>query len=304
MGRETSFLNFDHQPAKDGVAGTLTISPKHLFVAGLPRSGTTLLELVLSAHEQIVITPETYFIQQWIGGEKTPDAVLNAGSRRRLFALMKGDEKLAAWPHFDLDDFLSLEPFNPGVTFATVLDALFLHYAGLHGKQPTVVGNKKGLYVTSGATVKALFPDARFVFIVRDPRDVTMSIVANFRKGVEATAEDIANRFRRMNKMRSAYGRDVKIIRYEDLVLQPEATCRELAAFAGVDESQSMLQFYLQNRQGERLLANRRSIHGNTQRPFDPELVCRWKKGQGLESEELATVDARTTEMRAQFGYE
>ncbi len=277
---------------------------RHLFVSGCARSGTTLLELVLSAHDQIIITPETYFIQKWIGRERDPGAVLDDDGRSRLLTLMKGDEKLAAWPRFDLREFLSTLTFGPDLTFVTVLDALFFFYAHLHGKHPQIIGNKKGVYVTHGRIFKALIPGARFLFIVRDPRDVTKSIAQHFGGAISDIADDVTRRVRRMNELRLAYGDDVRIIRYEDLVLHPEMACREMANFVGVPYSRSMLRYHLQNQQGARVLVNRRAIHENTQRPLDPNLVFQWKKDRGLRQEVLNDVNARTKEMREQFGYE
>jgi Sulfotransferase family len=281
----------------------------HVFASGPPRAGTTLLELVLSAHPDVTVTPEARFIDKLLPHRWPVGASLTSTQADAVREAMSQDEKLASWPGFDLDEFLASDAVREGKRLAEILDAVFLWFARAHGGRTRWIGNKKGLYADRwGLHVKKIFPDAKFVFIVRDPRDVVPSIVSNLEHLWYASPREasmlLARRGVHMNRMRNRYPEDVHILRYEELVLEPSQACDRLCEFLDVAPSSEMLEFYKGNEGGERLLGNRKAIHPHTRTPFNPALIGRWRDGKSVAPSDLAEIEAVTADYMARFGYE
>jgi len=268
------------------------LNNKHLFISGPPRSGTTLLELIMSAHSQITITPETHFIQKIIKKKYMPPKLLSAADKQEISHLMKNDRKLNSWPTFNL--LQSLEKLHiDEVTLAGLLDQIFLDFARSNRGGSLYIGNKKGLYAEGfGPYIKKLFPDARFIYIVRDPRDVTRSILKNLEsRTLKSAASLCSDRYAQIKKMLSRFPAATKIIRYEDLVLKPEKAVSDLCAFLGINFEPAMLYFYKHNLGGSRLMAVTKTIHANTSTPLNPALVNQWAREDFFSNEQLILVE-------------
>jgi hypothetical protein len=277
---------------------------KHVFVSGPPRAGTTLLQLVLSAHPMITVTPETRFIRQLFNGRFAPHKKLNQDEIEFVTQLMRSDAKLNSWPTFNLED--SLGKLHQGMTISQILDSLFQTFAEHTNGGTDYLGNKKDLYSTGyGPYTKKVFPDAKFVYIVRDPRDVTRSLLENV-SGYTLTgaAAVCMERDRFIVKMMELFPSDVLVVRYEDLVLEPERVCRSMCDFLKVPFDERVLTFYKMNLDGSRLMGVSKHIHPHTTTPFNPDLIGQWKKKRCFTAEELQTIEAITRDYMKRYGYE
>jgi hypothetical protein len=161
------------------------------FLVGVGRSGTTLLRLMLDAHDALAIPAETHFIPAVAGMSGEP-----ATLRRRFLEALTGFE---TWPDLtisaaELDAALAgIEPF----TVADGVRCFYRLYAKRRGK--TRVGDKSPPYCLHIATIARLLPEARFVHLIRDGRDVVLSVRPLwFSPGttIEAIAADWAHRIR------------------------------------------------------------------------------------------------------------
>jgi Sulfotransferase family len=225
----------------------------YVFIVGCPRSGTTLLRRIVDAHPEIAITPETHWLptmlEERIGvdgeGRVTP-ALIPALLEHPKFARLAIDEP-------DLTELIgSRRPH-----YRDFVSALFDLYGARHGKR--LVGDKTPRYVRAIATLHALWPGARIVHLVRDGRDVCLSAVSWTRKQDEFVA--LYRTWRDDPVTTAAYwwawnvtlGRaaaahlpdDLYLeLRYEDLVHDPNETCRRLCAFLGLWYDERMLRFH------------------------------------------------------------
>ncbi len=279
---------------------------QHLFVSGPPRSGTTLLRLILSAHPGIHITPETRCIDAMLWRGIPLRGVLTDLQLESALRCIDDDDKLADWPGFSRSRFRESLATKSSTTFASLLNRLFeFRENDAKGDIHDVVGNKKGTYAEGFAPhMKALFREAKFVFIVRDPRDCVRSIMKNLEAGsLWRACAFPARRGYHIARAVTLYPNDVHVLRYEDLLLHPESTATSLCQFLGLSYNAQMLEFYKSNEGGAQLLHQTQGIHGNTQGPLNPALIGQWKDGV-LSNAAIRVVETTCSSFMDTYGYQ
>lgn len=157
--------------------------PPMPIVVGVPRSGTTLLRMMIDAHSVIAIPPETGFLPSLADLDPEQDA-----SRTALDIITA----LHTWPDFGMDAVAlreTLDRLSP-ITPADAARTFYRTYAARFKKHRW--GDKTPTYGSSIDRIAALLPEARFIHIIRDGRDVMVSVRGLwFRPGdtVEACAK-------------------------------------------------------------------------------------------------------------------
>lgn len=255
------------------------------FVVGVGRSGTTLLRLMLDAHPDLAVPPETAFIPQLA---------------RRRWSVPEARDKfvraLAAhhnWPDFHLDqgELRSRLDAVPTFTLGDGLRVFYQVYADKFGKPRW--GDKTPSYADSMRLIQRHLPEARFIHLIRDGRDVALS-VKDLWFGPNTFADAAAWWASRIDLAREQ-ATDVRYyleLRYEDLVTDSEGTLRKVCEFVELPWDSRMLEYY--KRSEERLAElqrpvraptesgmiqgeDRTKIHTLTKEPPRAERIGRWK---------------------------
>ena len=225
-------------------------------IVGAPRSGTTLLRLMLDAHPDLAIPPETGFFAYVAALEGTGDAL-----RTRFFELVTAFPPDAPnWHDFGLarEAFAeALRPIEP-FTLADGLRAFYRLYAQRFGKPRW--GEKTPDYSRHVGTFAKLLPEAHFIHIIRDGRDVAASWRQQwFSPGREP--EVLAQGWiERVQAARNAGAQGVHYteVFYEELVAQPEQVVRRLCTYLDLPWSDQVLNH--QERASQRLEEHRARI--------------------------------------------
>jgi len=220
----------------DGLAENRLENP--VFVVGMGRSGTTLLASVLSRHPALAIAPETHYLTRW--RRHAPD--LERGCRDRFDRFW---DAFTAHRHFmrlgiDADvvrgRILGDGPPDHRTVFASLLRA----YAEKWGKVRW--GEKTPGHWRTLALLLTWFPEARVVFLVRDPR----AVVASRRETQWARGSLDVEIGRWRDSVRTAEWYDlderVRIMRYEDLVTQPLSQVADICRYVQLDFDAAMLE--------------------------------------------------------------
>ena len=139
----------------------------YVFVVGCPRSGTTLLQRMLDAHPMLAVANDTHFIPQAIEKVRAGDETLLSAERVEFVRNYKRTARLG----IDLRavDRAAAETNS----YTEFVSALYAEMAKFHGKP--LAGEKTPDYVRHIPLLHRLFPNARFVHIIRDGRDVALS---------------------------------------------------------------------------------------------------------------------------------
>jgi len=216
--------------------------PPAPFVVGVGRSGTTLLRLMLDAHPELAIGPETQFV---------PELIELAERGASTVELVDAMAAARTWSDFGLDaDAVRARAGDGGL--ADALRAFYGLYAEGRGKPRW--GEKTPAYVRRMEPIGELLGEARFVHLIRDGRDVALSRRARG-MGVDKPMAKTANLWRkRIEGAREAArrlpGRYLEL-RYEDLVADPEPALRRVCELIELDYEPAMLAYH--EGAGERL---------------------------------------------------
>lgn len=198
-------------------------TPAPVFLIGFPRSGTTLLDQILSSHSRIVCIEEREHFANALG------------------AVISDRVKLAAFASLDDGEIEGIR----GDYWARVKAEAALPAGAL-------VVDKLPLNIVVTPLIKRVFPDAKIIFALRDPRDVILSCyqqrfgmnaaMAQFLElGSAARYYDLVMQLMQLSREKLAL--DLHQVRYEDVVGDLEAAARALAGFLGLDYEPAMLAF-------------------------------------------------------------
>ncbi|MFF0574045.1 sulfotransferase family protein [Streptosporangium saharense] len=216
-------------------------SDRPIFIVGCPRSGTTLLQLMLHSHPRIAIPPETRFMVAAYQ-RRLRFGDLNDPARRRELAEWVVGRRQSRFHELRLDGEEVVRQIVEGPpTLGSALGIVLRFYATQHGKPRW--GDKRPSYFQNIDVLLRLFPDAQFVHLIRDGRDCVASLKempwysGNVYSAVSAWAEAID--FARHGAPKLPEG-SYHELRYEDLTADPEAQLRRLCDFLGEDFAPEM----------------------------------------------------------------
>lgn len=227
-----------------------------VFIVGCARSGTTLLQRISDSHPRMAVTPSMHWMRDFLRkhGVRKPDdpvppEIVSALLAHPRFARLRlNPEKV---------ERLARPPAHPGarLTHVGLLSGIFGLYGEAAGKP--VVGNKTAPFVRRIPELHRHWPGAKFAHIIRDGRDVCLSILD------WESAESAAGRYAAWNedpvsttalwwKRKVLLGREggeplaldlYHEIRYESLVSDPAGECGRLCRFLGLPYDEAMLRF-------------------------------------------------------------
>jgi len=271
-----------------------------IIVVGCPRSGTTMLQLMLHAHRRIAIPPETRFVLSAYWRRREFGNLDRAENRRRLARwIVDRAETRFVDLGLDSEEIVRQVIAGPG-TLGSVLGAIFRQYALRFGKPRW--GDKRPAYLQNLDVILRLFPDAQIINVVRDGRACVASL-----KEMSWHKEDIygtvAAWARAVDDARRASRRLDRTqwhqLRYEDLVADPHAELAAICAFLGEDYDPAMAE---PSSVAEVAVPKFKTWHQNTYKPVTTLRVQSWQ--QRLTPSEIALCEAALGSRLEACGYE
>lgn len=219
-----------------------------VFVVGMNGSGTTMLLDCLGRHPQLYAFPrETRLIPYLIARQASyGDLALDANFHELWQDVCRLAVFREANGHHAVP--LPVDWREHPRSLAAVLDGVFRHFARGQGKRRWC--EKTPQHVQHLPALAHLFPDARFVHVIRDGRDCAVSFHRRWKRQPELTVF----RWKKVVSMGRDQGRRLGEtcyleVRYEDLTAEPESSLRRICAFldlpfdaAVLDSAQPYLQ--------------------------------------------------------------
>ncbi len=279
--------------------------PPFPFVVGAPRSGTTLLRMMLDSHSQMAIPSGTHFFF---------DLAQHSGPALDAEAFVRLLTTHFTWPDFHITtfDFRAALDALPSFNLADALRTFYRLYAARFEKPR--FGEKTPDYGEIVPAIETLLPEAHFLHLIRDGRDVAVSkrsLWFGAGQDISAQAAAWAEQVRRTREA-ARHCRHYLEIHYEELVRTPREILLRVCQFLDLPFEEGMLRYY--ERAADRLqevndwpsqgvtAEQRRALHALVQRPPLTERIGRWK--QELTETEIAAFEAVAGECLRELGYE
>jgi hypothetical protein len=276
----------------------------YLFIVGCPRSGTTLLRRLVDTHPLVAVIDEMRWIASFFErregltpeGLVTPDLVDRLLAYDRFATLEINREQLARL----------IDTADP-VPYPTFVTGIFDLYGQAQGK--SLVGDKTPRYARRIGTLHALWPEAKFVHLIRDGRDVCMSIL-NWKKADHALGRFSTWEVDQVSTAAVWWEWHVRLgredggslapnlyheVRYEELVSEPAKECENLCDFLDLPYDDAMLKFHEGRQKADPSLDAKKAW-----RPLTPGLR---KWSEQMPTEDLERFEAAAGDLLEELGY-
>lgn len=269
------------------------------FVVGTGRSGTTLVQRMLSAHLGLAVPPETQFFSRFDPAIRFSDPLQGIDADAYLRTI-ESDPWLAQLP-LDAGDFRGAIDGGARSSrdlFLWMLGAL----AGDIG--PGVrLGEKTPHHEKHVGRLAQLFPGAVFIHVTRDPRDVVVSLRIEEWwpwSSVQRTALAVRKTLERQREHERVLGGRFVRLRYEDVVQHPERELTRVCHALGIEFDPAMLDYHEQSDSG--YLPGEEEWKSLTGKPLDPSRIGRWRSR--LSTREAQAVERACGTIMRTYGYE
>ena len=281
----------------------ISSSKRPIFVVGAPRSGTTLLRYMLCAHPHIYIPPESNFILRFLSHEPhTP--LTHAQAVELITAVCQYKVFFRDWQEEMLEAETFVKAFSDeNRTPANLLKTLYQQYARQYGARRW--GDKSPIYAGHVAQLAKLFPNAQFVHIIRDGRDVSLSMlkayqgIRFFYMDLGFAAQSWKRRVQKARRAGAALGaKHYFELHYEQLTTEPRKVLRSVCGFLGEPFVPEMV---TPHHEASRHFHSR-GIHGAARQPLTTKSSGRWRPEMRLSDQRL--FQAMVGGLLADLGYE
>jgi len=214
-----------------------------VFVVGVGRSGTSLVQSMLAAHSQLAFPPETQFVRRYVGRRRLARRHARGGVAA-VRAVLAADHRVR---RLQLDLREVLARYDRGAPFseADLYETLLTSYAAARGKPR--VGDKDPRCVELLPLLARHWPSAHVVHVIRDPRDVLASKKkAAWSRHRSSVTHVFVNRVQLHAGRRAGpllFGPRYQEVVYEALLADPETVLRRLTERIDVPYEEEMLRF-------------------------------------------------------------
>ena len=273
-------------PAASGTAG----GRPPFFIVGADRSGTTLLRLYLNAHSELVVPSESWFLID-LFAEFGPQGVLNGADIDRAVQLVTQHPRfIDGWDVGAANLRADLARVEP-LTMATFCDRLYRLQTRAGPR--TSWGDKTPEYVEHLRDLDSCFPNAQYIHLVRDGRDVYLSLAKRRWSDRGYTPHELGSYWNRCVAAAALakqwLGERLLEVHYEDLVLATEETLRQISQFLGVAYEPAMRTAHDAAQEIITASENQAGVHEKLFREPRPNDVGRWRRAAGDRGLRLAS---------------
>lgn len=256
-----------------------------------------MLRLMLNSHPRLAVPFESHFIPNFYRKLDQYGDLEDPENRRRLL------EDIAADPFVKkgglIEDTASF-PCDEVATYSGLIDLIFRRYANRNGKDRW--GDKTPTYISNIDILRQLFPRSQIIHLVRDGRDVSLSL-----SGIEwgpndflRSAEDWRCKTILAHKMGRLLDEDYIMVRFEELVRTPQETLREICDFLGEPYSSKMLEY--PDRARQQIPDESMKWHESSIGPPDASKAFEWK--EKMSSSDRLAFERVAGDALEMFGYE
>ena len=270
---------------KDGALYEYDRQSPIVFIGGIPRSGTTLMRAMLDAHPEVRCGEETRVVPR----------ILQMGAR---------------WMKSTKESMRLEEAGLNGAVLDSAISSFILDIIAKHGEPATRLCNKDPFTLQSGMYLKQLFPNGKFLFMVRDGRATVHSIIT---RNVTITGFDLKSyrqcltkwnaAITKMNDQCTELGTEHCLkVPYEQLVLHPRKWMQKILEFLELSWTEDVLHHEKQiNKPSGISLSNVEQSSDQVVKPVNLDAISKWV---GHIPEDVVADMAEIAPMLKAMGYD
>ena len=286
-----------------------------VFILGNPRSGTSLFRLMLNSHSMINATPECGFLHWWY--KKYADWDLSCVTSNRLdeyISDLESSKRIEDWKmdYAQLKEKIVQE--NPD-NYAKLGEIVYVFYGEQKGKKAKVIADKNNYYINHFNDLNEIWPDAKYILVIRDGRDVACSylnietLVTNspYKPKLSTDIKTIAKEWLTNNQNVLSFSESLNnnqfmVIRYEDFVTDSELYLTKVCNFLGLNFESNMLNYYIKNAKEQDEPLSSLDWKKKTLEKPDKDNIGKYK--MELEKQSIEEFNTTATDLLQKFNYE
>ncbi len=220
--------------------------PKFLgpvFIVGMPRSGTKLMRALLNQHPRISITlAESHFIPYFIRVFGDPPPFHTEADLRHFVnqfcrtTFFRGMHR--AGYRFNTQEFLATVDRR---SWPAIFEHIFRHFGSKADRPDVIWGDKTPGYINHMPLLQQLYPQAKFLHMIRDPRDYCLSVKKSWGKSLYRAAYRWKDTIETARYAGEQLGANYLEVLYEDLLYDPNQIMHTVAKFLECPYHESMV---------------------------------------------------------------
>jgi len=274
-----------------------SISYKYVFLVGCPRSGTTLLQEMLNAHPSIALAPELFYIRNYINHPEQIGPLASIENRQKLAEDIVNQHWFPKlyWETQNFKEWI----LSKGKSHKRVYRGLLEQYGSRKSAQ--WIGDKTPNNILYIQQIVDLFPNARFIHIVRDPR----AVVNSWKKVPWTTGSRTgdAKVWRKYNKAIFSVPSNIRskiyTVIYKELLTHPKKELTGICHFLSLDYTEEMESYTAMESSFE---IKKEPWKAKANRPPDPNRINSWKNS--LTKTEITAIESITTPLMRKWNYQ
>ncbi len=244
------------------------------FIVGNDRSGTTMLRLILDRGDEAAIPTESMFLGDFAPVRRGRLDLSDHATAVAFAETVWAHPKVRLWA---LDGPAPVPPagLDHEAAYRWCVEAPYRAYAERDGKQRW--GDKTPAYLHHIDELVQVWPGVRLLVLVRDGRDVALSIrsLPFGANNAWAAAGDWAEGIRLGMRAAERYPANVLTVRYEDLVANPGDEVRRICDFLGLMFGEQMLE--IERSSGAKVVADQAEWFTNLWAGINQKSVGKWR---------------------------
>ncbi len=277
-----------------------------LFILGSSRSGTTLMQEMLDSHPQIVGPPESDFIlflYPKFGGIKRWTEKTVHDFVEDLFSLPRISK---IWLLNKANLFEELIRLREGLNYQLACKIVFLQKKN-NKENILLISDKDPRNSYFANKLLGIFPEARFIHIIRDPRDVINGHIKRLKKkNTFFISRQWVGLNQAIEKVKEQFPQQFITVIYEKMVTNPNDTFKLLCEFLNVPYDNSIMKNKfaenVENLKEEAIFERYKEIHESLLKPINASNIGKWKTE--LDEYDLAVTENITGKYaKEKYGY-
>jgi hypothetical protein len=289
------------------------------FIIGKGRSGTTLLQTLLDAHPNICIPLESrFFIHLY---KKYHSKIKwSRNDLTQFYHDLLTEEKISLIWNINLPKLKSaIENSKSDISFAELCKLIYAHYDSFFKKSEIqLIGDKNPVNTLFLDWILSVYPNAKFIHMLRDPRaNVASHIKAHPDKSIAFSALKVTKYNERCETFKTKIKQQTLTLYYEKLVANPKTELDRICKFLNIEFNESMLNHssvvsqnikeqLTTNVTNDKNIALKLKIfnlfHKNLEKPINTNSINKWK--EEFSHSQVNTIESLAKKDHIKYGYD